>query len=108
MNDTNEDKKYCDLCEGDEDGNPIVHPIVALLKEGNTLEGVVIEDNWTDDHEICLGVKATCNGEEFRFALLWLSLDGFKMVVKAEMNDRDSIVDLTNHIVDYADSMTGE
>jgi hypothetical protein len=107
MSDNVEDEKYPDLY--DEDGDDVVlHPIVDLLKEGHTLEGVVIEDNWTDDDEICLGVRAKCNGEEFRFALNWLSLDGFKMVVKAEMDDRDSIVVLTNHMIDYVSDMTGE
>lgn len=82
------------LTDYEDDESVVLHPFLEVLKAGNKLEGITVVHDWTDDHEICLAIRATVNGKTYEYSDWWLSREGYKLYVKAEESQkfRDKLV----------------
>jgi len=92
--------KYGDIYEIEKD-SPLLGMVTAL-KEGKTITEFEVEEDWKDDHEICLGCRVVVDGVEYRVGLLWLNFCGIRMALGAEFQDAESITSLTEFILDSA------
>lgn len=79
----------------------IIHPVVEAIKTGE-IEAVEVGDDWKDDHEICCDVTVTVDGKKYGFSVWWISLEGYKMLVKAEAGVKSAIDELKQYINESA------
>lgn len=92
------------LADIDDNGDEVANPLIKLMQEGKSIEAVqpLYDDDWTDDHELCMNVIVTVDGKKYGFSAWWLSEEGVTMMENAERMKRKALKDLKEYILSYA------
>lgn len=83
----------------DENGQSMVHPLIAEVKNGGELKNVIVHDSWRDDSCDCFDVTVEVNGKTYGFSAWWLSQNGVAMLYGAAYNNSEALAELKQYII---------
>ena len=74
--------------------------VIEVLKSGKTITASKLYGSFHDDHLPCFNVSVTIDGEEYKFAALWVDAEFAYHLGRAPFVE-ESATEITNYILSF-------
>ena len=98
----NNHEDFPSLADDDENPNPSCLKMISLVTAGKTITASKMYGSFRDDHLPCFNVSVTIDGEEFKFAALWVDAKFIYHLGRAPYVE-ESAKEIIDYIVSHSD-----